>query len=128
MDPEQKEYLANTENRLENVVSDIIAMSDSDDRMMAIMETLNDTVVTVPDVGRYYTFIYDPKTPRIRYDEFPLIACVGLFRWGFRGINYHWPGFRNYDWQQSIGNLYQAYPLEINDLRSIPYQRFRINN
>ena len=103
-------------------------MSDSDDRMMAIMETLNDTVVTVPDVGRYYTFIYDPKTPRIRYDEFPLIACTGLFRWGFRGINYHWPGFRNYDWQQSIGNLYQAYPLEINDLRSIPYQRFRINN
>ncbi len=128
MDPEQKEYLANTENRLENVVSDIIAMSDSDDRMMAIMETLNDTVVTVPDVGRYYTFIYDPKTPRIRYDEFPLIACTGLFRWGFRGINYHWPGFRNYDWQQSIGNLYQAYPLEINDLRSIPYQNFKINN
>ena len=125
---EQEEYLETTENRLEHVVSDIIAMNDADDRMMAIMETLNDTVVTVPDVGRYYTFIYDPKTPRIRYDEFPLIACVGLFRWGFRGINYHWPGFRNYDWQQSIGNLYQAYPLEINDLRSIPYQRFRINN
>ena len=71
---------------------------------------------------------YDPKTPRIRYDQFPLIACVGLFRWGFRGINYHWPGFRNYDWQQSIGNLYQAFPMEINDLRSIPYQNFKINN
>jgi len=125
---EQEEYLANTQNRLENVVSDIIAMNDADDRMMAIMETLNDTVVTVPDIGRFYTFIYDPKTPRIRYDEFPLIACVGLFRWGFRGINYHWPGFRNYDWQQSIGNLYQAFPMEINDLRSIPYQNFKINN
>ena len=125
---EQEEYLETTENRLEHVVSDIIAMTDADDRMMAIMETLNDTVVTVPDVGRYYTFIYDPKTPRIRYDQFPLIACVGLFRWGFRGINYHWPGFRNYDWQQSIGNLYQAFPMEINDLRSIPYQNFKINN
>ena len=125
---EQEEYLETTENRLEHVVSDIIAMNDADDRMMAIMETLNDTVVTVPDIGRFYTFIYDPKTPRIRYDQFPLIACVGVFRWGFRGINYHWPGFRNYDWQQSIGNLYQAYPLEINDLRSIPYQNFKINN
>ena len=125
---EQEEYLETTENRLEHVVSDIIPMNDADDRMMAIMETLNDTVVTVPDIGRFYTFIYDPKTPRIRYDQFPLIACVGLFRWGFRGINYHWPGFRNYDWQQSIGNLYQAYPLEINDLRSIPYQNFKINN
>ena len=125
---EQEEYLETTENRLEHVVSDIIAMTEPEDMMLAVMETLNHTVVTTPDVGRYYTFIYDPKTPRIRYDEFPLIACVGLFRWGFRGINYHWPGFRNYDWQQSIGNLYQAYPLEINDLRSIPYQRFRINN
>ena len=128
MDPEQEEYLATTQNRLENVGRDIIGMSEADDRMLAIIETLNDTVVAAPDVGRYYTFIYDPKTPRIRYDQFPLIACVGLFRWGFRGINYHWPGFRNYDWQQSIGNLYQAYPLEINDLRSIPYQNFKINN
>ena len=102
---EQEEYLETTENRLEHVVSDIIAMTDPEDMMLAVMETLNDTVVTTPDVGRYYTFIYDPKTPRIRYDEFPLIACVGLFRWGFRGINYHWPGFRNYDWQQTIGTF-----------------------
>jgi len=128
MDPEQEEYLENQTNRLEHVVKDIIGMPEIDDRFLAEMETLNDSVVTTPNVGRYYTFIYDPKTPRIRYDQFPLIACVGLFRWGFRGINYHWPGFRNYDWQQSIGNLYQAYPGEINDLRSIPYQNFKINN
>ena len=106
MDPEQEEYLENQTNRLEHVVNDIIGMPEVDDRFLAVMETLNDSVVTTPDIGRYYTFIYDPKTPRIRYDQFPLIACVGLFRWGFRGINYHWPGFRNYDWQQSIGNLY----------------------
>ena len=49
-------------------------MTDPEDMMLAVMETLNDTVVTTPDVGRYYTFIYDPKTPRIRYDEFPIIA------------------------------------------------------
>ena len=128
MDPEQEEYLENQTNRLEHVVKDIIGMPEIDDRFLAVMETLNDSVVTTPNVGRYYTFIYDPKTPRIRYDQFPLIACVGLFKWGFRGINYHWPGFRNYDWQQSIGNLYQAYPGEINDLRSIPYQNFKINN
>ena len=128
MDEELERYHEDQTNRLEHVVNDIIGMPEVDDRFLAVMETLNDSVVTTPDIGRYYTFIYDPKTPRIRYDQFPLIACVGLFRWGFRGINYHWPGFRNYDWQQSIGNLYQAYPLEINDLRSIPYQNFKINN
>ena len=120
-------YVESKLNRLEHVVSDIIAMTDADDMMLAVTETLSETEV-VPDVGKYYTFIYAPKTPRIRYDQFPLIACVGLFRWGFRGMNYHWGGdFRNYTWNEVLGNLHVAYPMEMEDLRSIPYQNFKIN-
>ena len=116
-----------TVNRLENLVSDIIDMGDSDDMMLAITEVLTDTEI-IPDVGKYYTLIYSPKTPRIRYDQFPLIACVAVFQWGFRGINYHWGGeFRNYTWNEVVGFLHVAYPLEMNDLRSIPYQNFKIN-
>ena len=120
-------YVESKLNRLEHVVSDIIAMEDPDDMMLAVTETLSETEV-VPDVGKYYTFIYAPKTPRIRYDQFPLIACVGLFRWGFRGMNYHWGGdFRNYTWNEVLGQLHIAYPMEMEDLRSIPYQNFKIN-
>jgi len=120
-------YVESKLNRLEHVVSDIIAMTDADDMMLAVTETLSETEV-VPDVGKYYTFIYAPKTPRIRYDQFPLIACVDLFRWGFRGMNYHWGGdFRNYTWNEVLGNLHVAYPMEMEDLRSIPYQNFKIN-
>ena len=120
-------YVESKLNRLEHVVSDIIAMTDADDMMLAVTETLSETEV-VPDVGKYYTFIYAPKTPRIRYDQFPLIACVGLFRWGFRGMNYHWGGdFRNYTWNEVLGQLHIAYPMEMEDLRSIPYQNFKIN-
>ena len=124
---EQEEYLEEQRNRLERDVSNIIALDDADDRMLAVTEILTETEV-VPDVGRYYTFIYAPKTPRIRYDQFPLIACVGLFQWGFRGYNFHWPAFRNYTWEEVVGYLHTAYPLEMNDLRSIPYQNFQINN
>ena len=124
---EQEEYLEDQRNRLEKDVSDIIALDDADDRMLAVTEILTETEV-VPDVGRYYTFIYAPKTPRIRYDQFPLIACVGIFQWGFRGYNFHWPAFRNYTWEEVVGYLNTAYPLEIPDLRSIPYQNFQINN
>ena len=124
---EQEEYLEDQRNRLERDVSDIIALYDADDRMLAVTEILTETEV-VPDVGRYYTFIYAPKTPRIRYDQFPLIACVGLFQWGFRGYNFHWPAFRNFTWEEVVGYLHTAYPLEMNDLRSIPYQNFQINN
>ncbi len=120
-------YVESKLNRLEHVVSDIIAMTDADDMMLAVTETLSETEV-VPDVGKYYTFIYAPKTPRIRYDQFPLIACVDLFRWGFRGMNYHWGGdFRNYTWNEVLGQLHVAYPMEMEDLRSIPYQNFKIN-
>ncbi len=124
---EQEEYLEDQRNRLERDVSNIIALDDADDRMLAVTEILTETEV-VPDVGRYYTFIYAPKTPRIRYDQFPLIACVGLFQWGFRGYNFHWPAFRNYTWEEVVGYLHTAYPLEMPDLRSIPYQNFQINN
>ena len=124
---EQEEYLEDQRNRLERDVSNIIALDDADDRMLAVTEILTETEV-VPDVGRYYTFIYAPKTPRIRYDQFPLIACVGIFQWGFRGYNFHWPAFRNYTWEEVVVYLHTAYPLEMNDLRSIPYQNFQINN
>ena len=120
-------YVESKLNRLEHVVSDIIAMEDPDDMMLAVTETLTETEL-IPEIGKYYTFIYAPKTPRIRYDQFPLIACVGLFRWGFRGMNYHWGGdFRNYTWNEVLGNLHVAYPMEMEDLRSIPYQNFKIN-
>ena len=46
-----------TVNRLENLVSDIIDMGDSDDMMLAITEVLTDTEI-IPDVVKYYTFIY----------------------------------------------------------------------
>ena len=124
---EQEEYLEDQRNRLEYNVYNIINLEDADDRMLAVTEILTETEI-IPSIGRFYTFIYAPKTPRIRYDQFPLIACTDVQRWGFRGYNVHWPDFRNYTWEEVIGYLHVAYPLEMPDLRSIPYQNFKINN
>tara|TARA_Y100000004_G_scaffold49376_1_gene54388 strand:- start:2237 stop:2533 length:297 start_codon:yes stop_codon:yes gene_type:complete len=95
--------------------------------MEAILSLLTDTVSAVPQVGAYYTFIYQPKTPRIKYDRNPLIACVELYQWGFKGINYHWGDYRNYTWEEMVTNPYLVYPSELEDLRSIPYQNYQIN-
>lgn len=128
---EQEDYLVSDTQRIEDHVDDISSLPDADDRMLAILELLTTTAL-IPEVGRYYTFVYKPKTPRIQYDEYPLIACVGIFKWGFRGINYHWAArggepFRNYTWEEVVGFLHLVYPLELNDMRSIPYQNFKIN-
>ena len=77
MDEEQEEYLASDTLRTEDLIDVCSNMTDADDKMAEVLERLSQVEV-VPDVGRYYTFIYRPKTPRIRYDEYPLIACTCL--------------------------------------------------
>lgn len=126
MDEEQEQYLRSDTKRTDDLIDVCAGMSDPDNKMLEVLERLPQVEV-VPDVGRYYTFIYQPKTPRVRYDEYPLIACTEVFRWGFRGINYHWGSWRNYTWEEVQSNLHVVYPLELEDLRSIGYQKFELN-
>ena len=124
----QEDYLKSDNDRLAGgAANDIANMGDPDDMMLALMGVLTDTEVA-PTVGRYYTFIYKADTPEILYDQFPLIACVGVYPWGFRGLNYHWGEFRNYTWEELQSFLYLIYPNELEEARSIPYQKFVLNN
>jgi len=97
-----------------------------DDRMLAVLELLTETEV-IPDVGELYTFVYSPKTPNIKYDQFPLIVVSDIFRWGFRGYNFHWKKPRNYTWPELVGNLHKVNIEELNTLLALNYQKFRIN-
>ena len=101
--------------------------NDQEDMMLEIMSLLNDTVTPVPDVGNFYTFVYNTKTPNITYDQHPLIACTDIFGWGFRGLNFHWQKYRNYTWNELAGQLYIVQPNELDDLLAIPYAKF-LNN
>ena len=101
--------------------------NDPEEMMLEIMGALNDTVTPVPDVGNFYTFVYNAKTPGEQYDQHPLIACMGLFSWGFRGLNFHWQKYRNYTWGELAGQLYIVRPNELDDLLNIPYAKFILN-
>ena len=101
---------------------------DSSELMMELMEACNETVTPVPDAGKFYFFVYAPKTPNIRYDENPLVAVTDIFAWGFRGINFHWGQSRSYTFQEVVGQLYQVTNEELQDLNTIPFAKFRINN
>jgi len=98
--------------------------NDQEEMMLEIMELLNDTVTPVPDVGTLCTFVYNAKTPEIRYDQHPLVAVTDLFSWGFRGLNFHWREYRQYTWEELAGQVYIVQREELNDLLSIPYAKF----
>ena len=112
-----REYLSDLNNRT----------NDPEEMMMEIMEALNDTVTPIPEVGKFYTFVYNAKTPDITYDQHPLIACTSLERWGFKGLNFHWRQSRNYTWEELAGQLYIVQWNELDDLLAIPYGKFILN-
>ena len=110
-------------NRIEAIKSRLTS-SDPEDLMLEIMDALSNTVEAIPTVGNYYTFVYNAKTSGKQYDQHPLIACTDLFRWGFRGINFHWQSSRNYTWEELTGQVYMVKYIELDDLLAIPYAKF----
>ena len=112
-----REYLSDLNNRT----------NDPEEMMLEIMEVLNDTVTPIPEVGKFYTFVYNAKTPDITYDQHPLIACTDLQSWGFKGLNFHWRQSRNYTWEELAGQLYVVQYNELDDLLAIPYAKYILN-
>jgi hypothetical protein len=105
---------------------DELGTNDPEDMMMIIMEIFKEEVL-YPEPGKFYTFIYKPKTPDIEYDQHPLIACTELYGWGFKAINFHWRQSRNYTWEEVVGKLHVVKYNELDELISLQYGKFRLN-
>ena len=115
-------------NRVREFLSEMNNQTnDPEEMMLEIMQVLNQTVEPIPEVGKFYTFVYNAKTAGETYDQHPLIACVDLFAWGFRGLNFHWQKYRNYTWEELAGQLYVVQYNELDDLLAIPYAKYILN-
>ena len=114
-------------NRIEPNISDIKSEKDLGERMELIMYALNDTVTPIPEEGNICTFKYYAKTPKLRYDQHPLVAVTELFNWGFRGINFHLRKYRQYTWEELGTQVYIVDKTELDDLLSLDYEKIVLN-
>ena len=114
-------------NRVRSVIDGVIGTEDPDDLMIELMEVLTESG-KVPQSGKYYIFVYQPKTPNIQYDQNPFVAVTDVFSWGFRGINFHWREVRQYTYNEIAGQIYEVYSEEVSDVREIPFAKFRLNS
>tara|TARA_B100001250_G_scaffold180537_1_gene155222 strand:+ start:7923 stop:8270 length:348 start_codon:yes stop_codon:yes gene_type:complete len=114
-------------SRVTSIRENLIGTEDPDDLMMDIISSLEEGD-KIPSPGKFYVFVYNPKTPNIRYDQNPLVAVTDIFEWGFRGINFHWGQTRQYTWSEVAGGLYEVHDDELNDLDRIPFAKFRLNS
>ena len=113
-------------NRIKPVKQEIQDLEDTEEKMHMIIETLSGDLEIIPDIGGVYTFVYNAQTPRLQYDQHPLITCTDVQKWGFRGWNYHWEDWRNYNWNEVAGQLYVVRPNEVMDLRQIAYAYYKV--
>ena len=111
-------------SRISPVLNELIGIEDPDTLMVEILDVLSETS-SVPNVGEYYTFLYQPKSSNIRYDAHPFVAVTNIFSWGFSGINFHWGTSRNYTWNEIVGRLHVIQNDEIDYLRSLSYANFK---
>jgi len=114
-------------NRIGSVIGEIKSEFNVRDRMELITYALNDTVKPIPEVGNLCTFDYYAKTPGIEYDQHPLVAVTELFKWGFRGLNFHHREYRQYTWEELGSQVYIIYQEELDDLLSLQYGKFVLN-
>jgi hypothetical protein len=114
-------------NRVRGVIRNLIGNEDPDRIMRELLDVIPETG-KIPQVGKYYIFIYQPKTPNIQYDQNPFVAVTDVYQWGFKGINFHWREMRQYTFDEMPGGIHQVYPSEIKDLQALPFQNIRLNN
>lgn len=114
-------------NRIAPLVKKLIGTEDADNLMRELMNVLTETRQP-PQAGRFYVFVYNAKTPNVRYDQNPLIAVTKVYNWGFRGFNYHWGEERQYTWDEVAGGMYEVYKEELSDLRRLPFGNIRLNS
>lgn len=111
-------------NRIAPLVKQLIGVEDADELMLELMNILKESKEP-PRAGRYYIFVYNAKTPSLRYDQNPFVYVKNVYKWGFSGINYHWGEERQYTWDEVAGGMYEIYKEEIGDLRRIPFGNIR---
>ena len=115
-------------NRVRSVVDNLIGTEEADDIMIELMDTLTSTSTSSPSAGKYYVFVYNAKTPNIQFDSNPLVAVTDVFEWGFRGINLHIGQYRNYTYNELVGQLYEINSDELSDVRELPFANITLNN
>jgi hypothetical protein len=109
-------------NQLENIQGEFTGSPDYN--MSLLLEYLTGSEI-VPEANKYYIFVYKAKTPRIQYDQHPLILCGNVFKWGFTGYNFHWNQIRQYSWAEVKSNIYPLTDDEFSIVEQIPLAKFR---
>ncbi len=93
--------------------------SGAQSNMARLLSVLTPSSI-VPEVDKYYVFVYKAKTKNIQYDQHPFVVVTGVYRWGFSGYNFHLEQPRRYSWNEVQSNIYFVSDDELNSVQNYP--------
>lgn len=125
--PKDPRDTINRSNRFHAYKESLKGNETPEEMMDEILRLAEGTERTIIQSGKYYTFVYYAKTPRIRYDRHPLIKGGVILPKGFNGFNFHWNKIRQYNSipEESclMSPIYEVTGSEFATLRRIPYRK-----
>jgi hypothetical protein len=112
-------------SRVEIMMQRITPGVDTEDEIMEVIQEVFDDIDSIPKVGNIYTFKYTATTPRIFYDEHPLIFVQSYDPPYFIGFNVHWPDYRNYLLKNVTDQVFHRVQKgeEFDYLHDVPYRK-----
>tara|TARA_R110001606_G_scaffold330849_1_gene478575 strand:+ start:472 stop:810 length:339 start_codon:yes stop_codon:yes gene_type:complete len=102
------------------ILDTLSGMEDSEKIMLQLQEVLSDSQSDIPIPGKVYVYTYIAEKPDFLTDMYPVVQVMGVYNWGWTGMNLHIKKQRNY----SIGNnttpLYLLKPNEVQTVLTLP--------
>ena len=107
-------------NRVKPIQDKLLGTEEAFEVMAELAEALADTETPTPIPGKTYVFEYYAATPGLLYDRYPFVTVVGIYEWGFTGINRHLKAQRNYVVSNAGTQLYEVKTSEFSSLQALP--------
>ena len=108
------------QNRVQPLLKKLIGVEDSEVIMGELEVVLADTVAEAPLPGKVYVYTYIAEKPDFLTDMYPVVQVMGVYEWGWTGMNLHIKKQRNYSFGRNVTPLYELKPSEVQATLTLP--------
>mgnify|MGYP001564410904 CR=1 FL=1 len=107
-------------NRVKPILDVLNGMENSEKMMTKLREVLSDSQSDMPIPGKVYVYTYIAEKPDFLTDMYPVVQVLGVYDWGWSGINLHIRKQRNYSTGNNTTPLYLLKPNEVQSVLTLP--------
>jgi len=107
-------------NRVRPLLDKLIGTENSEEIMKELAIVLSDSIAPMPIPGKVYVYTYIAEKPDFLTDMYPIVQVLGVYEWGWTGINLHIKKQRNYSTGNNTTPLYMLKPNEVQAALTLP--------